>query len=179
MSKTGGQPDEPERDVRFDEPERDVRFDEMERDVRFDEMERDAAIALLQRSDVGRLAYSLRDQVDIVPVHYVLDDEWLFGRTSPGPKLDKLRRNWWVAFQVDEVDGPFDWRSVVVKGGFYPLLPGEGPEQAELYEHAVSSLRAKAPVIFTAQDPAPFRTVVFGIAIQEITGRSASTVSTA
>ena len=48
----------------------------------FHDLSRDEAVAILMRNEVGRLAYSFHDSVDIRPIHYVYDDGWLFGRTS-------------------------------------------------------------------------------------------------
>jgi len=71
--------------------------------------------ALLISKNVGRIAFSLHDQVDIEPINYVSDGEWIFGRTSKGTKLATLLHHPWCAFEVDEVRDLFDWSSVVVK----------------------------------------------------------------
>ena len=78
---------------------------------------------LISRNHVGRIAFSFHDTVDIRPIHYSAARGWLFGRTSPGDKLVTLRHNQWVAFEVDEITGPFDWESVVIRGTFYRLKP--------------------------------------------------------
>ena len=80
--------------------------------------------ALLRHHHAGRLAFTLRDIVDIEPISYVLDGHWLYARTAPGTKLAKLRHNPFVAFEVDEIVGPFDWRSVVAHGTAYFLTAG-------------------------------------------------------
>jgi uncharacterized protein len=129
---------------------------------------------LLARNNVGRLAYARGAVIDVVPLHYVYHDGWLYGRTSPGTRLRTVGEKWWpVAFEVDEVDGLFQWRSVVVHGGFYPI-PADGtePEQAE-WRRGVELLRELIPGTFTAHDPVPHRTVLFRIAVQEVSGRAA------
>jgi nitroimidazol reductase NimA-like FMN-containing flavoprotein (pyridoxamine 5'-phosphate oxidase superfamily) len=130
--------------------------------------------ALLARSHVGRIAYSFRDRVDITPVHYVADGAWLFGRTSEGAKLDTLRHNQWVAFEVDEVEGLFRWRSVVVHGAFRILGPEGPPADAELWERAIDRLRELLPETATYEDPVAFRTVVFGIHVDAVSGREST-----
>ena len=40
--------------------------------------------ALLDRHTVGRIAYAFGRHIEIVPIHYVRDGAWLYGRTSPG-----------------------------------------------------------------------------------------------
>lgn len=131
--------------------------------------------AILARNNVGRLAYSFHDRVDIEPLHYVFDNGWLVGRTSYGEKLAVLRHRPWVAFEVDEIDGVFDWRSVVVRGVFDIVTADGPPLEAQAWEHAIEVLRQLVPATAAPGDPVPFRTVIFRIAIDEVTGREAST----
>jgi nitroimidazol reductase NimA-like FMN-containing flavoprotein (pyridoxamine 5'-phosphate oxidase superfamily) len=130
---------------------------------------------ILRRKNVGRLAYSFRDSVDIRPIHYVWRKGWLFGRTSDGDKLVTLRHNQWVAFEVDEISGPLDWKSVVVRGTFYRLSAEGNVYDVRLYRRALRAVRDAAPDTFTTNDPVPFRSEIFGIAIDTATGRASST----
>ena len=131
--------------------------------------------ALLSRNHVGRIAFSFHDLVDIRPIHYVYHDGWLYGRTSRSDKLVTLRHNQWVAFEIDEVKGMFDWMSVVVHGTFYRLDSEGVDHDHSLYERAVRSLRELTPEMLTDRDPLPFRTEVFAVHIDSRTGRSSST----
>ena len=137
----------------------------------FSELSEDAARALLARKHIGRLAYSLHDRVDIQPVSFAYDDGWIFGRTQIGKKLAMLAHRPWCAFEVDEVHGLFSWQSVVVQGSFHLLDPESG--SPEVYERALRQLSKLVPGTFTEDDPTPDRTILFGIWVQEITGRSA------
>ena len=138
------------------------------------ELTSDEMHALLSRNHVGRIAFSFHDRVDIRPIHYAYSDNWLYGRTSPSDKLVTLQHNQWVAFEVDEVHGPFDWQSVVAHGSFYQLAEDATPHARELREEALKVLRSFAPETLRATDPAPFRTELFAIAIDHLTGRAAS-----
>jgi nitroimidazol reductase NimA-like FMN-containing flavoprotein (pyridoxamine 5'-phosphate oxidase superfamily) len=131
--------------------------------------------ALLARNHVGRIAFSFHDQVDIRPIHYVYADNWLYGRTSPSQKLETLQHNQWVAFEVDEVRGPYDWQSVVAHGSFYRLTDETSPQNLELRDEALKHVRSFAPATLRGTDPVPFRTELFAIAIDRISGRAAST----
>ncbi len=139
------------------------------------EMSKKEILDLLRRNAVGRMAFSVRDRVDIRPVHYALRKGWLFGRTSPGEKLWKLDRNRWIAFEVDEIDGPLDWRSAIVRGTFYRLAPEGSIHDLRLYNRALRSIRERAPSTLTEDDPIAGRTEIFGISIDSATGRSSST----
>ncbi|MFL5562726.1 MAG: pyridoxamine 5'-phosphate oxidase family protein [Gemmatimonadaceae bacterium] len=126
---------------------------------------------VLSRNHVARIAFSFHDKVDIEPVHYVYDHGDLFGRTSLGSKLTTLAHNHWVAVEVDEVDGLFDWRSVVVHGSFYTVsaeLPGV---ESAAWARGIELLRALIPETGTADDPVPFRSVLFQIHVDSTTGR--------
>jgi nitroimidazol reductase NimA-like FMN-containing flavoprotein (pyridoxamine 5'-phosphate oxidase superfamily) len=117
------------------------------------------------------LAFSFRDRVDIQPIHYVYDNNWLIGRTGVGSKLVKLAHHPWCAFEVDEVHGLFHWDSVVVHGSFTLLDPKLG--SSDLYTRAVERLQQFIPGTFTDDDPAPERVIPFAVHIDELRGRSA------
>lgn len=122
---------------------------------------------------MGRIAFALHDRVDVQPVHYVMDREWLYVRTSAGIKAGVLRRNPWIAFEVDEVESMFLWRSVVVRGTVYVLSPDSTPDLATRYIRAVRKLRALLPETLSPADPVAFRNLVLGIYVRELTGREA------
>jgi uncharacterized protein len=130
-------------------------------------------LALLKRHGYGRLAFTFKDRVDVEPIGYVLDGQWLYGRTSRGTKMVQLKHNPWVAFEVDEVEGPFDWRSVVVHGAVYFLNPG-GQEHAD-FPRAVALFRRWDKRVLQPDDPAAHRTILFRIHLDRLTGRRAST----
>ena len=143
----------------------------------FRDLTREESESVLAMNHVGRMAYSFHDAVDIRPIHYVFDEPWLFGRTSPGYKLITLQHHQWVAFEVDEISGPFDWKSVVAHGTFYRLESTGAESDVRLFERGVAAVHKLSPEIFTKADPVPFRTELFGIALDSIAGRLSSTKS--
>jgi nitroimidazol reductase NimA-like FMN-containing flavoprotein (pyridoxamine 5'-phosphate oxidase superfamily) len=141
-------------------------------DVRITVLEPADARTFLAGQHVGRLAFTLHDRVDIEPIHYVNEGDWLFGRTTRGTKLAKLLHQPWCAMEADLIHGLFDWTSVVAKGVFYILDPDDRTN--DRYARAEELLRQLVPGSLTAQDPAPRRTTVFGIFVHELTGRTAT-----
>lgn len=140
----------------------------------FSVLDRDECLALLNRHAVGRLAYAFHDRVDIQPVHYVHSAGYLYGRTAEGSKLDTLAHNRWVAFEVDEVRGLFDWASAVVHGAFYRLdLDAAAPKERDAAARAAALLDNVVPNTLALGDPVPFRTVLFRVAVDEVSGRRA------
>jgi nitroimidazol reductase NimA-like FMN-containing flavoprotein (pyridoxamine 5'-phosphate oxidase superfamily) len=141
----------------------------------FRELTEGEANDLLDRNHVGRIAYTFRDTVDIRPIHYVRSGSWLFGRTSAGDKLTTLGHHQWVAFEVDEISGPMEWKSVIARGTFRPLKYEGSSHDLDLYERAFEAVRALYPDAFTNNDQLAFRTEIFGIHVDSVSGRSCST----
>lgn len=150
--------------------------------ARIKELGRSVCELILGRNHVGRLAFSFEDHVDIEPISYVYKDGWIYGRTSKGTKTNTIAHHMWVAFEVDEVEAPLKWRSVVVKGPFYVMsqirTPNADPTDTSLREdpafaQGVALLRSVVPETLDASDPTPFRNTIFRIHLDEVTGREA------
>lgn len=140
---------------------------------RFRELSTTEAMRVLRRNHIGRLAYTLHDLVEVQPIHYVTDGRWLYMRTSPGFKTEILERNRWLAFQTDEVESAFSWRSVMVRGSAYILSADAGPDLVARHRRALRWIRRVMPEALTAEDPVAFRTVILGVHIDSISGREA------
>jgi nitroimidazol reductase NimA-like FMN-containing flavoprotein (pyridoxamine 5'-phosphate oxidase superfamily) len=140
----------------------------------FRELDRDEIDALLGRNNVGRVAFTFHDFVDIEPINYVYSSPWLYGRTSQGAKLDTITHQRWVAFEVDEVKGLFNWQSVVVRGSFEIIDAETSKHHDPGFTRGLELLRSVLPEALQANDPVPFRHTVFRIHVDEARGRGAS-----
>ena len=129
--------------------------------------------SMLRRHFVGRIAFTDGRRVDIEPIGYVYADGALYGRAAPGTRMTALAGQPWVAFEVDEIRGPFDWDSVVVKGTVYVVEPGQMTPLRERYEQALQIIRSVMSEALTEHDPAPARTLLFLLHIDDMEGRSA------
>ena len=58
----------------------------------------------LASTPVGRIAFSQNALPAVVPVNFVLDDDHIMFRTTPGSKLDTAVRGAIVAFEADHID---------------------------------------------------------------------------
>lgn len=128
---------------------------------------------MLARNHVGRLAFRVGERVTIQPLGYVARDNWLFLRSAYGAKLEAISRDPFVAFEVDEIDGPFDWRSVVVHGTIYMLSLEGGPIEQREAQRALEALRSAMPDAFSESDPVPDREILYGLNVHELSGRMA------
>ena len=143
------------------------------------ELTREQIEHLLHSEVVGRLGCHAEGRTYVVPVNYAYDGEFLYGHAAPGMKLEMMRANPEVCFQVDRRTGLSDWHSVIAWGTFeelqgqeatraiellldrlLPLLTGEGPLVAR--GEARATLAAGTP----AKDLAIYR-----IRLGERTGR--------
>jgi nitroimidazol reductase NimA-like FMN-containing flavoprotein (pyridoxamine 5'-phosphate oxidase superfamily) len=85
--------------------------------------------AVLGRRRYGRLGFTLDGEVYVIPINYAYDGQRLYGQApigSPGglpggTKVRGMRQNPNVAFEVDEIQDPAHWRSVLVQGRFHEL----------------------------------------------------------
>jgi uncharacterized protein len=128
---------------------------------------------LLTRNHVGRLAFRTAKSVDIRPIGYVASEHWVYMRSASGSRLEAVAHNPYVAFEVDEYEGPFDWRSVVAHGTIYLFSPdGSSSEQLQ-FRNAVEALRTFMPNTLTATDSAPERQTVYGLHVDQLEGRMA------
>jgi nitroimidazol reductase NimA-like FMN-containing flavoprotein (pyridoxamine 5'-phosphate oxidase superfamily) len=133
--------------------------------------------AILARHHVGRVAFVHNNRVDVEPIHYVFADDEIVFRTVRGSKFDALQHHPWIAFEVDEVEGLFDWRSVVARGTAYRLEPRGSRSDQAAYRDAVARLRTFLRDTLRTRDPVRFRDVVIGLYVDSLTGRAATTTS--
>jgi hypothetical protein len=140
----------------------------------FTDLTRDECLAIIAKHHVARLAYTFHDKVDIEPIGYVQSGGGLVFRTAPGSKIETLAHHPWVALEVDDAKGMFEWESVVVHGTMYVLHPTGNDAEVRAYNDAVNALRNVAPETFREDDPVPFRSIVMRLELDQITGRRAT-----
>ena len=76
---------------------------------------------MLQRHQVGRLGCTANDRPYVVPINYVYQYDAIYAYSMPGRKISIMREQPLVSFEIDEIDGPSNWRSVVVEGVYEEL----------------------------------------------------------
>jgi nitroimidazol reductase NimA-like FMN-containing flavoprotein (pyridoxamine 5'-phosphate oxidase superfamily) len=121
---------------------------------------------LLERSIIGRIACCGHGTTGdgrpyLVPIAYGYDGEAIYAHSGPGRKLDFMRAEPRVTFEVDEGTAPDRWRSVILEATFEEIT---GDEQRE------AALRT----LYPGPDPTPslgIMTTVFRLKITARSGR--------
>jgi|CZKU01.1.fsa_nt_gi nitroimidazol reductase NimA-like FMN-containing flavoprotein (pyridoxamine 5'-phosphate oxidase superfamily) len=74
---------------------------------------------VLRSEVVGRISYIADGWPYIVPVTYVYDGgEFVFSHSANGHKIEAMRKNHQVGFEVEQIRGVADWRTVLARGRF-------------------------------------------------------------
>jgi uncharacterized protein len=119
--------------------------------------------AVLARHRIGRLGCTANDRPYVVPINYFYDGTSIYAFSAPGRKIDVMREQPLVAFQIDEIESESSWRSVMVEGVYQEL---SGRER----EAAVSQLANNNGLVAKSLS-SPDRIIVFRIDVNERSGR--------
>ena len=89
--------------------------------------------ALLKELPVGRIGCHADGVTYIVPVNYVYDGTNVYAHSAKGMKIDMMRKNPGVCFQVDAIDDLTNWESVIAWGTFEEITDlREKPQAMQL-----------------------------------------------
>jgi nitroimidazol reductase NimA-like FMN-containing flavoprotein (pyridoxamine 5'-phosphate oxidase superfamily) len=77
---------------------------------------------LLMSLPVGRIGCHADGITYIVPVNYVYEDNTIYAHSKKGMKIDIMRKNPEVCFQVDAIDDLLNWESVIAWGKFEEII---------------------------------------------------------
>ncbi|WP_353139876.1 pyridoxamine 5'-phosphate oxidase family protein, partial [Pseudopedobacter sp.] len=95
------------------------------------ELNKREIIDLLESQFIGRLGCHLNGETYIVPINYVYQNNAIYAHSGEGKKIEMLRANPQVCFQVDEINTMFRWKSVILWGTFEEL---EGRERQQVMQ---------------------------------------------
>ena len=81
---------------------------------------------VLQSLIIGRIGCHVDKTTYVVPITYAYDGTYIYGHTEEGLKINMMRKNPMVCFEVDVIENMSNWRSVIAWGKFEEL---KTPEQ--------------------------------------------------
>lgn len=134
--------------------------------------------ALLKRQVIGRIGCHADNTTFIVPISYAYDDGCIYVHTKEGLKINLMRKNPSVCFEVDEMKDMANWKTVIAWGEFEELKEPE--ERNKGLMHLVNRL---LPMVssetthlfpdwpFTSDDISVIKGIVFRIRLTRKTGR--------
>jgi hypothetical protein len=76
---------------------------------------------VLHSQVVGRIGCQAKEDIYIVPVTYVYHKGYIYAHSKEGRKVQMMRNNPLVCFQVDAIENMTNWRSVIVWGEYEEL----------------------------------------------------------
>ncbi len=86
--------------------------------------------SVLTENVIGRIGCYDQQKVYIIPVNYVYDGRFIIAHSSAGLKIDIMRKNPEVCFEVDVIKNLTDWKSVITWGIFQELTDERDRYQA-------------------------------------------------
>lgn len=73
---------------------------------------------VLRQQIVGRIGCCNDGVTYIVPISYAYDGVYIYGHTTEGMKIDIMRKNADVCFEVEEMKDMANWKTVITWGKF-------------------------------------------------------------
>lgn len=86
--------------------------------------------SLLKQQVIGRLGCHADGMTYIVPINYIYDGTNIYSHSAEGKKIDMMRKNPDVCFEVDEIHDVFKWKSAIVWGRFEELTDVDKKQRA-------------------------------------------------
>lgn len=133
---------------------------------------------LLASQVLGRLACSAGNHPYLVPLTYAFDGTYIYGQTKEGTKLDVLRVNPNVCFEVDQMTDMANWQSVIVQGVFEELKAEEAEKARHILYNRIFPMKTSSTVHThehqvksEIDDEERIKPVVYRIRVMEKSGR--------
>ena len=78
---------------------------------------------ILRNNYIGRLGFCLDDKPYIIPTTYYYDEmaSGIISHSREGMKIEAMRKNLEICFEIEEVDNLSKWRSVLLWGRYEEL----------------------------------------------------------
>lgn len=144
----------------------------------FGKLNDDQIREVLSANIIGRIGCHFDGVTYVVPISYVYVNNIVYCHTRNGMKMEMMRKNPEVCFEVDELSNMANWRSVIGWGKFKELSAGK--ERTEALENL---LKRVLPLVssetthltkswpFVPENLDEIKGIVFSITLDKVTGR--------
>ena len=101
-------------------------------------------IEILSNNYIGRLAFIAKGQPFVVPITYYYDqaNNSIVSYSAEGCKIEAMRKNRSISFEVDEIISLNRWRSILVHGLFEELSSIDAKHQLHQFSQGVKNIIA-------------------------------------
>jgi nitroimidazol reductase NimA-like FMN-containing flavoprotein (pyridoxamine 5'-phosphate oxidase superfamily) len=124
---------------------------------------------ILRRQRVGRVGSTSVGHVQITPIIYGYDGASIYGHSRFGRKIQYMRGNPEVCFEVEEIVDAASWKVVVLTGTYVELKDLEGRDVAMRLILAQSGGGPESSAVHAERGD---ELVIYRIAIEKRSGRS-------
>ena len=123
---------------------------------------------VLTKNSLGRIGCNDGYNTYIIPINYVYDGKYIFCHSQLGMKIQVMRQNPRVCFEVDEIIHFNNWKSVVVVGEYQELMQ-ERDRYSAMQFFINRMLHVK--ISETAIPGTTTKPIIYRIFIEEASGR--------
>ena len=144
------------------------------------ELTQEECLALLAGNYIGRMAYISKGRAEIIPITYYFDPEQhaVISYSGEGTKIEAMRQNRSVSFQVDEINTLDQWRSVLLYGTYEELSGMDAKYQLHKFSEGVKKAILKKEKTnlqfiseFSSKADSNGTPIVYRIKITEVHGK--------
>lgn len=131
----------------------------------------------LKNNIYGHLGCHASGKTYVVPISYAYNGKNIYCHTHEGMKIDMMRENSSVCFQVQAIDSLANWKSVIIQGTFRELITLERKKGIKaLIERHVPAVVTETVKIspdwpFTDTEHIEIPGIIFSISVDDISGR--------
>lgn len=132
---------------------------------------------LLSKQVIGRIACYHENFIYLIPISYAYDQNFIYVHSFDGMKLDIMRKNPNICFEVDDIKDIANWQSVIAWGKFEELKNSERENGLRILLHRRLPLSSSITTHlgkmwpFSEQDLEEITGVVFRINLAKKTGK--------
>ena len=133
---------------------------------------------VLHSAVVGRIGCYDGQDIYIVPLTFVFDGKYIYAHSNEGSKIEIMRKQPTVCFEVESIEGMTNWRCVIVHGTFQELKTTEDQNHGlkVLSDRLMPYLLSETMRSYDADNPTKNvvkqkKPVIYRIQISRMTGR--------
>jgi nitroimidazol reductase NimA-like FMN-containing flavoprotein (pyridoxamine 5'-phosphate oxidase superfamily) len=123
---------------------------------------------VLRRQRIGRIGSTSVGHVEITPIIYGYDGTNIYGHSRFGRKIQYMRGNPEVCFEVEEIADPTSWRVVVLRGTYEDLTD---PQERDKALRLILAQAGGGPESAAVRAERGDELVIYAIRIEQRSGR--------